>query len=153
MSLSMFKHDPFFNSVLSSFPDEFSTLFDHRPLRTYIRDSQAISNTAVDVKETPDALIFVADLPGVKKEELKLKVEGNLLSIGGERTRESVQDSDKWHRVERSTGKFLRQFQLPKNVDLEKISASSEDGVLTVKVPKIPPPDPEKPRTIEVQFS
>lgn len=117
-----------------------------------MRETHAIANTAVDVKETPEALFFVADLPGIKREEVKVQVHGNVLSISGERTREVKEDKEKWHRVERSTGKFLRQFQLPKHVDLEKISANSVDGVLTVKIPKIPPPEPEKPKTIEVKI-
>ena len=152
MAISLFKSDPFFSSVLRTFPDEFSTLLDHRPLQAYVRDSHAVANTAVDVRETPEAFFFVADLPGLKREEVKVQIEGKVLSISGERMREEKQETDKWHRVERSSGKFLRQFQLPNIADLEKISANAKDGVLTVKVPQVAPPEPEKPKTIEVQI-
>jgi HSP20 family protein len=152
MAISLFSRDPFFGSVLSSFPDEFSTLFDHRPLQHFVRDAHAVANTVVDVRETPEAFFFVADLPGLKREEVRVQVEGKVLSISGERQREERQDTDKWHRVERSSGKFLRQFQLPGEADLERISASAKDGVLTVKVPKAAPPEPGKPQAIDVKI-
>jgi HSP20 family protein len=146
---------PLFNSFLglSSFPDEFSTLFDHGPMQEFVRESQAMSGTAVDVKETPEEFKFVADLPGLRKEEVKVQLEpGNVLSISGERTREAKQETDKYHRLERSTGKFLRRFRLPANANVEKISASANDGVLTVSVPKLPPVEPQKPKAIDVNI-
>jgi HSP20 family protein len=151
MALSLFNRDPLFGAVMAAFPDDFSTLFEHAPMRKYVSNQQAFASTAVDVKETPEAFQFVADLPGLKREEVKVQVEeGNTLSISGERTQEEKQSNDTFHRVERSTGKFLRRFRLPGNADLEKISATSANGVLTVIVPKIPPKEPEKPKTIEV---
>jgi HSP20 family protein len=155
MALS-FPADPFFNSLLSlgRYPDEFSTLFDHGPMQQFVRDTQAMSGTAVDVKETPEGFKFIADLPGLKKEEVKVQLEpGNVLSISGERTREEKQETDKYHRVERSTGKFLRRFRLPENADVEKIAAAANDGVLTVSVPKVPPKEPEKPKAIDVKIA
>jgi HSP20 family protein len=150
-----FSSDPllgFVNISGGRYPDEFSTLFDHGPMQQFVRDSNAMSGTAVDVKETPQDFKFVADLPGLKKEQVKVQVEpGNVLSISGERTREAKQDTDKYHRMERSTGKFLRRFQLPNNADVGKISAAADNGVLTVCVPKLPPKEPEKPKAIEVK--
>eukprot|EP00475_Leptophrys_vorax_P027177 TRINITY_DN3874_c0_g1_i1.p1 TRINITY_DN3874_c0_g1~~TRINITY_DN3874_c0_g1_i1.p1 ORF type:complete len:124 (-),score=21.18 TRINITY_DN3874_c0_g1_i1:153-494(-) len=110
--------------------------------------------TAVDVKETPEAFKFVADLPGLRKEEVKVQVEdNNLLTISGERSREVKEETEKFHRVERSTGKFLRRFRLPENVEVDKISASSENGVLTVTVPKMKPPEPKKPAIMDVPIN
>ncbi|KAM7510365.1 hypothetical protein LguiB_009240 [Lonicera macranthoides] len=101
------------------------------------RETSAIANTRIDWKETPEAHVFKADLPGVKKEEVKVEVEdGRVLQISGERSKEQEEKNDKWHRVERSCGKFVRRFRLPENAKMEKVKATMENGVLTVVVPK-----------------
>eukprot|EP00270_Netrium_digitus_P006662 TRINITY_DN192_c0_g1_i1.p1 TRINITY_DN192_c0_g1~~TRINITY_DN192_c0_g1_i1.p1 ORF type:complete len:151 (+),score=52.82 TRINITY_DN192_c0_g1_i1:153-605(+) len=147
--MALMRHDPLFSSVLS-FPDEFATLFDG-PIGKYFKDSHAFASTAVDVKESPTAYSFVADLPGLKREDVKVQlVDENVLSISGERTREVKENSDKYHRMERSTGKFYRRFRLPQDSDLGKISAAAENGVLTITVPKIPPREPEKPKVVDI---
>ncbi|KAJ0465858.1 putative small heat shock protein HSP20 [Helianthus annuus] len=118
--------DPFqgFSSVLSNLPES-------------SRETTAIANTRIDWKETPEAHVFKADLPGLKKEEVKVEVEeGRVLQISGERSRENEEKNDKWHRVERSSGKFLRRFRLPENVKMDQVKAAMENGVLTVTVPK-----------------
>jgi HSP20 family protein len=153
MALSLLR-DPFFNASfggsLMRFPDEFSTLFD-APLSNYVRDTQAMATTAVDVKETPDSYSFIADLPGLKREEVKVQLEdGNVLAISGKRSREEKQETETYHRMERSTGSFMRRFRLPNNADSKNIKASADNGVLTVVVPKVPPPEPQKPKVIDV---
>lgn len=108
------------------------------------RDAEAFVNARIDWKETPEAHVFRADLPGVKKEEVKVEVEdGRVLQISGERSREKEEKNDKWHRVERSSGKFLRRFRLPENTKLDEVKASMENGVLTVTVPKVEEKKPE----------
>lgn len=110
------------------------------PAFSFSRDTQAIANTKLDWKETPEAHVFTADLPGLKKEELKIElVDNGSLRISGERQKEDVQETDQWHRVERSSGRFMRQFRLPDNVNADGISAKLENGVLTVNAPKIKP--------------
>ncbi|GKB91804.1 17.8 kDa class I heat shock protein-like protein [Tanacetum coccineum] len=105
---------------------------------TNLPDSSAIANTRIDWKETPEAHVFKADLPGLKKEEVKVEVEeGRVLQISGERSRENEEKNDKWHRVERSSGMFMRRFRLPENAKMEEVKASMENGVLTVTVPKV----------------
>ncbi|GMH04232.1 hypothetical protein Nepgr_006071 [Nepenthes gracilis] len=100
-------------------------------------ETAAFVNTRIDWKETPEAHIFKADLPGIRKEEVKVEVEeGRVLQISGERNREQEEKSDKWHRVERSSGRFLRRFGLPENAKVEEVKASMENGVLTITVPK-----------------
>ncbi|KAL5568951.1 hypothetical protein UlMin_025526 [Ulmus minor] len=106
--------------------------------------TSAIVNARIDWKETPEAHILKADLPGLKKEEVKVEVEdGKVLQISGERLREQEEKNDKWHRVERSTGKFVRRFRLPENAKMEEIKAQMENGVLTVIVPKVEEKNPE----------
>lgn len=88
--------DPFWGMAgpLTTF-DEFSSLLD-APMSSFMRETQAVASTAVDVKETPTAIIFQADMPGLKKEEVKVQVEdGNVLSIRGERHREKREESDR----------------------------------------------------------
>ncbi|KAK9998598.1 hypothetical protein SO802_018201 [Lithocarpus litseifolius] len=95
-----------------------------------------LPNLRIDWKETPEAHVFKADLPGLVKEEVKVEVEeGQILQISGERSKEQEEKKDKWYRVERSSGKFLRRFRLPKNARTDQVKASMENGVLTVFVP------------------
>lgn len=95
------------------------------------------ANVRIDWRETPEAHVFRADIPGVRKDEVKVEVEeGNLLRISGQRTREKEEKTDTWHRVERSSGQFLRRFRLPENAKVDQVKASLENGVLTVTVPK-----------------
>ncbi|KAF2311925.1 hypothetical protein GH714_027421 [Hevea brasiliensis] len=111
-----------------SFPSSFSIIS---------RENSAFVNTCIDWKETQEAHVFKADLPGLKKEEVKVEIEDDrVLQISGERNVEKEDKNDAWHRVERSSGKFLRRFRLPENAKMDQVKASMENGVLTVNVPK-----------------
>ncbi|CAI9106882.1 OLC1v1006122C1 [Oldenlandia corymbosa var. corymbosa] len=100
-------------------------------------ETSAFVNTRVDWKETPEAHVFKADLPGIKKEEVKVEIEdGNVLQISGERSVEKEDKNDTWHRMERSSGKFLRRFRLPEDARVDQVKAAMENGVLTITVPK-----------------
>ncbi|EES02531.1 hypothetical protein BDA96_03G085600 [Sorghum bicolor] len=114
-------------------------------------ETAAFANARIDWKETPEAHVFKADLPGVKKEEVKVEVEdGNVLVISGQRSREKEDKNDKWHRVERSSGQFTRRFRLPENAKTEEVKAGLENGVLTVTVPKA---EVKKPEVKSIQIS
>ncbi|KAG5547900.1 hypothetical protein RHGRI_013548 [Rhododendron griersonianum] len=124
------------------------------PSRTYVRDAKAMASTPADVKEYPNSYVFVVDMPGLKSGDIKVQVEdGNVLLISGERKREEEEkDGAKYVRMERRVGKFMRKFILPENANTEAVSAVCQDGVLTVTVQKLPPPEPKKPKTIEVKI-
>ena len=101
-------------------------------------ETSAFAAARFDWKETPEAHVFKADLPGLQKEEVKVELEeGSVLKISGERKREKEEKNDTWHRVERSSGSFLRRFRLPENAKIDGVSAAMENGVLTVTVPKV----------------
>lgn len=102
-----------------------------------------------DVKETSEHFLLSFDLPGVKKEDLSIKVKDNSLVLTGERRRENLSDENQntvWHG--RSFGRFERVFSLPNTVNLEKIEAHHQDGVLNLVIPKVAEP---KGRDIEIQ--
>ncbi|RCV24998.1 hypothetical protein SETIT_5G131300v2 [Setaria italica] len=123
------------------------------PTRTYVRDARAMAATPADVKELPSSYAFVVDMPGLGTGDIKVQVEDErVLVISGERRREEREDA-KYLRMERRMGKFMRKFVLPDNADMDKISAVCKDGVLTVTVEKLPPPEPKKPKTIEVKVA
>jgi HSP20 family protein len=114
-------------------------------------ESGAISSAwlpAVDVFEDKDAVKIVAELPGVKPEDVELSLENNLLTIRGEKKQEAEERSERVHRYERSYGSFERAFMLPTTVDGDKISAEYRHGVLTVTVPKA---ERVRPREIPVR--
>ncbi|KAE8689750.1 18.2 kDa class I heat shock protein [Hibiscus syriacus] len=92
--------------------------------------------TKLDWKETPEAHVFVTELPGLKRNEVKVEVEGRVLCIRGEKSMEKEVSAYMWQRVERSSGSFVRRFKLPDNAKLDKLTAYLENGVLTITVPK-----------------
>ncbi|CAN4118905.1 unnamed protein product [Withania somnifera] len=124
------------------------------PSRNYVRDAKAMAATPADVKEYPNSYVFVVDMPGLKSGDIKVQVEDdNVLLISGERKREEEKEGAKYVRMERRVGKFMRKFTLPENANTGAISAVCQDGVLTVTIPKLPPPEPKKPKTIEVKIA
>ncbi|KAM7507466.1 hypothetical protein LguiA_017919 [Lonicera macranthoides] len=123
------------------------------PTRSYVRDAKAMAATPADVKELPNSYVFTIDMPGLKSGDIQVQVEDdNVLVISGERKREEEKEGAKYVRMERRIGKFMRKFVLPENANTDKISAVCQDGVLTVTVEKLPPPEPKKPKTIEVKI-
>ncbi len=90
----------------------------------------------VEVRDTRDAIVFTADLPGVCQEDLDITVIGNRLRLSGKREQERVNEGDTWYTAERSFGSFIRSFVLPEGVDTDSVTARLESGVLTISVNK-----------------
>lgn len=90
----------------------------------------------VDVHEDESTLVLRAELPGVSREAIDIQVDGNVLTLKGERKLEAEQESRRYHRIERAYGTFVRQFQLPTTVDATRIDAHLADGILTLTLPK-----------------
>lgn len=91
----------------------------------------------VDITEDEKEFVVKAELPGLKKEEVKVTVEEGVMTISGERKVEKEEKTRKYHRVERAYGKFERSFTLPEQADGAKITAEFKDGVLQVHLPKL----------------
>ncbi|OIW14948.1 hypothetical protein TanjilG_30667 [Lupinus angustifolius] len=147
---------PLFNTLhqIMDLTDENAEKNLNAPSRTYVRDAKAMAATPADVKEYPKSFVFVIDMPGLKSGDIKVQVEDeNVLLISGERKREEEKEGGKYLRMERRVGKFMRKFVLPENANTDSVSAVCQDGVLTVTVEKLPPPEPKKPKTIEVHIA
>lgn len=141
------RRDPW--SLLDQWHKELDNVFSNR---TASDDTSRVEGSdwtpAVDIKEEPDRFLLHADIPGVKADDIEVSMDKGILTIKGERKHESTESKEGFKRVERSHGVFMRRFALPDGVDGENITASSNDGVLEVVLPKS---EPEKPRRISVQ--
>jgi HSP20 family protein len=103
---------------------------------------------AVDIFEEPEHIRIVAEIPGVKPEDLKISVDGNVLTIQGTKEQVAEEEAEKVHRYERSYGAFERSFTLPATVDTGAIKATHEHGLLTLLLPKL---EKAKAREIKVE--
>jgi HSP20 family protein len=105
---------------------------------------------AVDIYENDKHEIVIrAEMPGMKREDIELRVENNTLTLRGERKREAEVRDEQYHRVERAYGGFVRSFSLPSTVDAGHVSAEYKDGVLSVTLPLR---EEAKPRQIPVEI-
>ncbi len=127
--------------------EDFDQMFDSFLRPTYVTTQNF--RPSCDVNETKDHFLVSFDMPGVKKEDIKIEVQGNQLKISGERQREvKSEEGESALHFERSFGRFERTFTLPATVAADKIEAHFENGVLNVALPKV---EAEKGRTIQIQ--
>jgi HSP20 family protein len=103
---------------------------------------------AVDIAEHDDGYVVKVELPGVNKEDVKITIESNILTIRGEKKQEKETKKENYHRVERSYGTFQRSFTLPTTVKSDKIDATYNNGILNIALPKA---EEAKPKQIEVK--
>jgi HSP20 family protein len=120
---------------LSIFPNRVARLLGE-PFAGFAPDT-TVFNPLIDVAEQEENLIITAELPGMKKEEVELQIENGVLTIRGEKKQLKEKKTPRMHVYERTYGLFERAFALPQSVDLEKVKAEFENGVLTITVPKL----------------
>lgn len=149
MRTELTRWDPFKNMV--SLQDEMNQLFSNFWGGTTPRVGQGEGfwSPLVDLEETSEEIIVKAEIPGIKKEAIKLQVTGDSLTIIGERRYETETKEKTVHRVERSYGKFQRIIGLPTEVQASKAKASYENGVLMIRLPKS---EECKPREIPIEI-
>jgi HSP20 family protein len=104
----------------------------------------------VDITEDDQAYLIKAELPEVKKGDVKVTVENGVLTISGERKFEKEEQNKRYHRIERSYGSFTRSFAVPDDADAAKVAAEFKDGLLTVRLAKS---EQARPKSIEVKVS
>jgi len=90
----------------------------------------------VDISETNGELVVVAELPGLNRDDVAVRIENNVLTLKGEKKREDEKEGTNYYRIERCCGSFTRSFALPNTVDANKVKAAFRDGVLTITLPK-----------------
>ena len=141
------RYNPY-NEVKKSF-DLFNSLMQNFDVA---REEGAIASFVprVNTREGEDAYYVEIDLPGIKKEDIKITTEDNVLTISGERKMKDEVKEEDYNKVESAYGKFLRSFTLPEKVDVENIHAESKDGVLEVVIPKLKEEE-KKPKKIEIK--
>ena len=105
---------------------------------------------AVDIYDQGGEVVIHAELPGMKKEDIDVRVENNILTIRGKKERKEEIKEEGYFRAERTYGSFTRSFSLPNTVEIGRIAAEYKDGVLTLRLPKA---EEAKPRQIEVKIS
>lgn len=109
---------------------------------------QSAWTPSVDIAEKNDSYSVKVELPGVKKDDVKITLQDNVLTIRGEKKQEKESNDQNYHRVERSYGMFQRSFTLPTSVKADKIDAEYRDGILAISLPKA---EEAKPKQIEVK--
>ncbi len=112
--------------------------------------TEALWSPLVDIHETKEGFQLMVELPGVKQEDIQVSIEGDTLTLTGERKRETEVKEDQYHRIERSYGRFERSILLPSVVDAGRVKATYRDGVLEIQLPK---KEEAKPKAIKVEVA
>jgi HSP20 family protein len=143
--MAIVRNDPF--RSLFNLQDQLFRTFDAAYGEKGETQMTATWSPLVDVFEDKDGITLKVELPEVEMKDIDLQIDGNTLSLQGERKLEKNEQKDGYHRIERTYGSFSRSFTLPDSVNVEGISAQSKDGVLRIVLPK---KAEVKPRTIKV---
>jgi len=149
--MTMVRFDPF--RELSTMQDRINRIFGDAYTRRQDDDLNQRGEwfPPVDIYENAQQeIVMKAELPGLAREDIDLRVENSTLTLRGERKRDTEVKQEQFHRVERSYGAFSRSFALPTRIDTDKVRAEFRDGVLTVSLPV---KAEAKPRQIEVAIS
>lgn len=145
MAKDLVRWDPF--KELLSLRDEFDRIFKEYFIRPENVDEGWFP--MADMKEDSENVVVNVEVPGIKKEDIKVTIRGNQLVVTGERKFEKEKKDETYHRIERSYGKFQRIITIPVEVDQSKIKATYENGILSITLPKT---EKEKPKEIEISL-
>ena len=149
--MTMVRFDPF--RELATMQDRINRIFGDAYTRRYDDDltQRGEWSPAVDIYENAhQEIVLKAELPGIAREDIDLRVENNTLTLRGERKRDTEVKQEQYHRVERAYGAFSRSFSLPSRIDTEKVRAEFKDGVLAITLPV---KAEARPRQIEVAIN
>lgn len=144
--MTLVRWDPFREVV--TLQERVNRVFSDLYGRSASEDLSGRWTPAVDIFESPEALVLKAELPDVKREDIHITVENGLLTLSGERKVDSDVRQEQYHRIERSYGAFSRSFSLPSTVDGSNASADYKNGVLTIRLPRR---EDAKPKQIDIQ--
>jgi HSP20 family protein len=146
--MKMIRWDPF--RELEDMSTRLNRFFGQMPGRAAEEEGGFFTDwaPAVDVEETDKEYLIKADLPAVKREDVSVGIEDGVLTVQGERKQEKEEKNKRFHRLERSYGKFVRRIGVPMDVDQQQVAAEFKDGVLNVHLPKT---DGIKPRAVDVK--
>ena len=145
--MNLVVRDPFLKDF-TALANRFNHFFDLP--RESNADYLGAWNPAVDIFDKGGEVVIHAELPGIKKEDIDVHVENNVLAIRGKKERKEEAKEEGYYRTERSYGSFSRSFSLARSVDVTKIDAEYKDGVLTLSLPKS---EEAKPRQIDVKVA
>jgi HSP20 family protein len=132
--------------------ERLNRVFSRPSLRNSGKENLTVADwmPTVDISETEGEYLIKAELPEVRKEDVKVTVENGVLTLQGERRQEKEEKGKRFHRVERSYGSFVRSFTLPESVDESSVKAEYKDGVLNLHLPKS---EKVKPKAIDVKVA
>jgi HSP20 family protein len=144
--------DPF--KELDELNKRLSMMYGRAPLRKDSEKEEAMTVAEwaplVDIVEDEKEYLIKAELPEVKREDVKVSVEEGVLTVSGERKFEKEEKGKKYHRIERAYGRYARSFTLPDDADPSKVTAEFKDGVLRVHLPKS---EKAKPKSVEIKVA
>ena len=148
--MTLVRWDPF--RELEDMSDRLNRMFARPALRSNGKETMTVADwmPTVDISETDGEYLIKAELPEVRKEDVKVTVEDGVLTIQGERRQEKEEKGKRYHRVERSYGSFVRSFSLPESVEEGGVKAEYKDGVLNLHLPKT---EKVKPKAIDVKVA
>ena len=149
--MALVRWDPF--RELEEMSDRLNRMFARPETRTSNgKETMIIADWTppVDISETEGEYQIKAEIPDVRKDDVKVTVEDGVLTIQGRRNQEKEEKGTKYHRIERSYGSFARTFSLPDVIEADKVNAEFKDGVLNLRLPKS---EKAKPKAIEVKLS
>ena len=148
--MTLVRWDPF--RELEDMSERLNRVFSRPSLRNSGKENLTVADwmPTVDISETEGEYLIKAELPEVRKEDVKVTVENGVLTLQGERRQEKEEKGKRFHRVERSYGSFVRSFTLPESVDEGSVKAEYKDGVLNLHLPKS---EKVKPKAIDVKVA